>query len=531
MNRFDRINQLKEMISDLPVRDIAEIYFKKDNRGRFLCPYHNDNNGNSFHLNENQTFKCFACSDKKPFNIYQYLMDIEKFEFQQAVIDVAYKTNLIDPKEYDELTLGKKNTGFKDSKYQKKERKKKEQLQPLDEKTLHNIYSLFIKGNSLLGQNKLNSKHLEYLKEERHLTDEEIEKFQYFTYPKYSLRKTLFREYKKLGYDIETLIRVPGFYYDEEREEMHYKIYKNMDCIGIPIINENGYIVAIQLRRDKVEEGGTRYMWLSSANIKKSKIRGNVSSGTPIDVIYPDVEPKTIAITEGHFKAIKIAKEMKFLTLSVQGINNWKDIPLLINKLKQKYDIRNIIIMYDGDMGYKLPVIDSTISLLFGLLGLNLENEMTHLHKFLRLLPNNEEYNFNYIDNLSNNFNDLLLKIANSREYKDSCNISIALWDYHKGKGIDDLIFNTNSLKYVTFCNSYEFIYNLTSIIEEFNGKIFTNQDFYASFYDIFLYSFEQSLIDYKEISKEQQLEIQKEIEQEYIRNKFYNGGDIIVPF
>ena len=52
MNRFDRINQLKEMISDLPVRDIAEIYFKKDNRGRFLCPYHNDNNGNSFHLNE-----------------------------------------------------------------------------------------------------------------------------------------------------------------------------------------------------------------------------------------------------------------------------------------------------------------------------------------------------------------------------------------------------------------------------------------------------------------------------------------------
>ena len=542
MTNEQRLNEIIEMVENLTTEEIANAFFDKDRNGHFLCPWpeHNDTNGTSFHLNKNHTFKCFSCG-RPVFSIHDYLREIYEIkDIKQSCLFIAFRCDLITEEEFLKLKTfqEKENTTMK-FKYITKFEKESVKLTPLDVDTLDRIYSIFCLGKSLTlnrkgeieikPELKLSKEHYDYLKNERQLSDEEINKYGYFTYPKYTFIKPFLKKMQELGYTKDVLIRVPGLFYNKEKEMINHKVFRNKEYIAIPIKDENEKIRGIQLRADEVDEKQSRYIWVSSTNMDEKKFEGNLSPNSPINVIYPEIEePKTIAITEGHFKAIKISKTLNFISLSVQGVGNWKPILNTINNLKKKFpNIKDIVIMYDADMSYKLQVLKSAINL--GINILNFDNNDEDFINYMKVLSlsinQNGNFDFNKNHLTLNNFiksrNDFILKL---RKFNNTLNVSICIWDYHYGKGFDDFILNTNNINGFIYLPFSEFLYKLSFIFEELIGNSNVSQDEFFSLFKEYL------LEDYVD------LEVANKIEQNSIildkQHKENKKGEMeIVPF
>lgn len=511
MTNVQRLDEIIEMVENLTTKEIANAFFEKDRSGHFLCPWpeHNDKNGSSFHLNKNHTFKCFSCG-RKVFSIHDYLREIYGIkDIKQSCLFIAFKCDLITKEEFLKLkTFQSKEKTFMNFKYQTKFEKENPKLKPLDIDTLDKIYSVFCLGKSLTINKKgeieikpdlkLSKEHYEYLKNERQLSDEEICEYGYFTYPKYTFIKPFLKKMNELGYTKDVLIRVPGLFYNKEKEMINHKVFRNKEYIAIPIKNEDGKIRGIQLRADEVDEKQSRYIWVSSTNMDEKKFEGNLSPNSPIDVVYPKIKnPNTIAITEGHFKAIKISKTLNFISLSVQGVGNWKPILNTINKLKQKYpNITDIVIMYDADMSYKLQVLKAAINVGIDILDFN-NNDKDFLNYMKVLsLSTNENGNFDFSKNnltlqqfeeCKNNF------ITKLRDFHSDLNVNICVWDYHYGKGFDDFILNTNNVNGFIYFKFSDFIYQLSFIFEELIGN---NNVTKEEFFDLFKYYLLEEFVD-----------------------------------
>ena len=322
---------------------------------------------------------------------------------------------------------------------------------------------------------------------------------------------------KELGYDINTLIRVPGLFYNKEKQSINFKSYRNKSFICIPIKDENGKIRGIQLRADKVDEKQSRYIWMSSSKLDEKKFLGNLSPNSPIDVVYPkSTDPKTIAITEGHFKAIKIAKTLNFISLSVQGVNNWKHILPTINALKIKYpNINNVVIMYDADMAYKIPVLQSAIAVGINIIKYDINdiNYINYMRGFK--VKTNKDGTFNFKFNKDNNKEIITLNefiqarnsfITSLRQFNNFIDVKVCVWDYNYGKGFDDFIINTNNLDGLIYLPLSEFMYKLSLILEDLLGcdKV-TQNDLFNLFKEYFLSDYidlEISIKSNKENSK-----------------------------
>lgn len=558
MTNEQRLNEIVELVENLKTEEIAEVFFKKDNKGKFLCPWpeHQDRNGSSFLLNKNHTFKCFSCGNRPVFSIHNYIKEIYGIEdIKQSCLFIAFQCNLISEDEYLNLKKFQDITKTKMKiKYQTREEKETIKLKPLDINTLHNIYSIFCMGKSLtLNKNgeieikpelKLSKEHYQYLKNERQLSDEEIKKYGYFTYPKYSFLKPFLVQMSKMGYNKDILIRVPGLFYNKDKKNINFKVYRNKEYLAIPIVDENGKIRGIQLRADNVENGQNRYIWVSSANIDEKKFLGNLSPNSPVNVIYPNIsQPKTIVVTEGHFKAVKITNTLNVISLSVQGINNWKPVLEIVKRIKNKFPkIKDIIIMYDADMAYKLQVLQSAIAISMNLLNFDINNKnyIDYMRAFKIKKSENGKFNFEYDNNNEIIHIDEFIKarnllISELRNFDSFINVSICVWDYNFGKGFDDFIINTNNLDGFIYLPFSEFIYKLSFILEELLGvKDVSPNDFFELFREYFLSDYSNFKINKKNETKNCCLEtIEKKLNNKTNNNIVENikGGLEIVHF
>lgn len=214
-----------------------------------------------------------------------------------------------------------------------------------------------------------------YLHQGRNLSVDSIKKSQFFTFPQPHLFPSFVRVLKHNEIitsekDLDGCLKgVPGFYYDCEKQTW---TFKKKQGIAIPIKNADGFIVGLQVRNTDEEmkrlailrpdEKPQRYNWFSSGNdVTDGRLYG-CSSGTPIDVVKPEhVKSTTIFITEGHFKAQKIAETFHCLALSVQGVNTFVGIEIEIQRLiEQGYKITHIYLAYDADLSYKPSVFRSS---------------------------------------------------------------------------------------------------------------------------------------------------------------------------
>lgn len=407
---------------------------------KFYCMFHKDKHNKNFQVKKNY-FKCYACGEEG--STIDFLMKFENLSFQDAVIQAAFELDIIDEATYNKLKKGK---SFGVS-YQKREYTKEEKNEIANIDDLHYVYSLFAKGNTLINKPKLTKPHLMHLMKERNLSLDEIDKIGYFSFPSIYILKHIIKQMKKDGKDLEMLFHIPGFFYDNKKEKITFMLLKGNSGICIPIRNLKGKIIGIQIRLDTVEQGEQRYIWFSSNFASGGDYSKGTSPGVPIDVCVPNgysietVPCQTIFITEGHFKAIKLAKDFKTIVLSVQGVHNWREIPFILDSLKNiNPKFKHIYIMYDADMAYKETVLQPAIKLGLSLTNLNFKGYKNDVEEILSI---NKKFKTPLIELEDSKLRVKLYLEQNLDRFK--FDITYCLWDSDIGKGIDDYLekFNT----------------------------------------------------------------------------------------
>ena len=404
-------------------------------RYKFYCMFHNDKHNSNFQVKKNY-FICYACGEQG--STIDFLMKFDNLSFQEAVIQAAYELDIIDETTYNKLRNGKSYG----TSYQKREYVPPVKNQIASIEDLNYVYSLFAKGMTWLNKPKLTEEHLNHLKNVRKLTDAEIEENGYFSFPNIYILRHIMKQMKKDGKDLDLLFHVPGFFYDNKKEKTIFMLLKGNSGICIPIKDMNGMIIGIQIRLDTVNEGDQRYIWFSSKFATSGDFSKGTSPGTPIDVCIPNgytienIPCKTIFITEGHFKAIKLSKNFKAITLSVQGVQNWREIPFILDSLKNKNPkLKHIYIMYDADMAYKETVLHPAIKLGLSLTNLNFKGCKNDVEEILAINKKNKKP----LSELDDSIKKVNLYLSqNEKNFK--FDIVYCLWDSDIGKGIDDYL-------------------------------------------------------------------------------------------
>lgn len=355
---FDKV---LESVRQIMIDDVVyDIY----NMPKGFCPFHNDRHAGSFNLNKKfNRYHCFSCGENG--DAIDFTQKQENVGFTQAVWKLALEFE-ISTLEQMEACLNGKST---DEEVKRPPRvydgflNDAEEYKIADTDVLHNVYSLFAEGESLLKKNhKVSTPHIEHLKSERKLSIEEIERAGYFTIPrrsKYFMREFLKELKERFGYEEEVLNEVPGFYHVGRVGGMTFVSHKG---IGIPVKNEKKEIVGIQIRRDDTTIGGQRYVWFSSsfANEKEGMSMGT-GSGSPIHVSYPkkNNRPESLYITEGIFKAEQLSRYFKATCISVQGVHSWKGkINKYINHLEEVegQGLLDVHVIFDADVSENINV-------------------------------------------------------------------------------------------------------------------------------------------------------------------------------
>ena len=137
-------------------------------------------------------------------------------------------------------------------------------------------------------------------------------------------------------YTDKQIASVPGVYLRDN--ELNLVAFNG---IGILIRDADEKIVGVQCRRDRVEKGQAKYIWLSSATASEWKnCSGGASCGSPQDVLYPVIARNrcNICIAEGKFKTEILAQQGN-TGISVQGVGNFKGIETQIKKVCEKCKI------------------------------------------------------------------------------------------------------------------------------------------------------------------------------------------------
>lgn len=361
MKKKQFFDQVLEEVRAIPIKEIVKAKYEIPN-GK--CPFHHDRHAGSFSVsNRHRTYTCWSCGATG--DGINFVQEMEQITFPEAVLKIALLFELITDDQANFYLFGKE-TEFKIQKEIKKYDGylvETEEGERADEEVIHNVYSLFAEGESILKDTpKLRNEHMSHLLNERSMTSESIEKIGFFTIPsrsRYYMRTFLLELKNRFQYEPDVLVGVPGFYQFTKDDSF---TFASQSGLGIPVKNGDGLYVGIQIRKDIVSDNGQRYIWFSSGfAIEKEELKSGTGSGSPIHVSEPfHVNyPKLVMLTEGIFKSEELAKEYETYGLSIQGVLNWKDFLLKeiesIEK-KEKENIEYLYFMFDSDISENVNV-------------------------------------------------------------------------------------------------------------------------------------------------------------------------------
>ena len=461
-NRFDFLLEVSEKVRGaVSISQVAEKYLTLRRHGAYkkgICPFHADHTIGSFVITDRKKiWKCFSCGAGG--DVIQFLALYLNIKYSESALKIALDFGIINLSEYENAT-NIKITDKEDKKIFKiyKEKDKHKFINnKADDVTLNKVYTLFIDSLDV----QLSEEHRKHLKEERHLSESEIDRYVkervYFTFPTKSVLNNFFKKLQENGLNKDILRTIPGFFYDYTKKNYSFTNIRG-GGLGISIKNEIGQIVAIQIRRNVLDkkEGvkSMRYIWFSSSFADSyDNLDFGSSPGCPLNVIYPDSliykkgKPcKCIFITEGHFKAKAIAKVYNSIAISVQGVCSWYNVLNTIKRIRKlysEYDLSYVYVAYDADMGFNTDVFKQALYMGIAIVG-----------------------NKNRIDDLE------AKKIV--KTFSDKDKIFYCIWDDDLGKGIDDLIYGGNpkidKLPLRVMCSHYKrFMEQLNDIV--LNGE------------------------------------------------------------
>lgn len=348
--RYEFIEQMFEKLDTVSVDAVVGQYVQLRQQGRHLmgyCPFHQGSHLGSFIVTPDKgLWKCFACGDGYGGNGINFVSKYKGINYLDAAFDIAKDHGLISFDEYEKFANQNYSDNYIRELTERQERKHKKNSPnqvKANAQIIHNVY-LCIKENSVLSPD-----HKETLINERKLSPERI-KEDYFTFPirsKEKIIKKIQEQYPE--YSDAILSTVPGFFIKKSTGKLSYSGYKGL---GILIRDCNGMIQAIQIRKDTKKEEESRYTWFSSsfASYKPEEFIGGCGSGSPKDVLFPNVDKKHIlCITEGRFKSEKLI-ESGNTSISVQGVTSWKGIEKSISGCLKKIVYSKIYLFFDSDI-------------------------------------------------------------------------------------------------------------------------------------------------------------------------------------
>lgn len=377
--RQSEINEIKnkavESAKTFPCeRILNEAGFAIRKRGTQIyaeCPYCGSKRGFSVTESKN-LYHCFKCNEGGgPARLYA---DLTNTSFIEASLTLAsmlgdvdrekVETIISSPDAYRKLTSDNKA-------YEKMDVKESEDG---EYKAPPKICDIVYRHMLKLPEFILTPDLIDYLENVRHLSKEEIRNLGFFRYQKeFSIDKLLISIKKEApNFTYNNFLGVPGFYFkftDNTKKKGTWCFKTPPDsCLGIPLYDANGYIVALQMRYMGTKKVNSKYFYISSRYVgEKNELLGLGSSpGTPVHVFYPKNKQltNTFYIGEGFFKMYEIAKE-GYISLSIQGVNS---ISYVADEVNEILKIKNIgkenlkfIIVFDSDMYDKFQVLEAGI--------------------------------------------------------------------------------------------------------------------------------------------------------------------------
>ncbi|MBP1308662.1 hypothetical protein JOD82_001682 [Paenibacillus sp. 1182] len=372
MEKTQFIEQLIHQARSIPMTTVVGSRMSLIRKGtsyKGLCPFHNGKKIGSFDVSDRkQIWKCFSCGVGG--DTIKFVSLYDGIDYLAAAFRVALECGIISSWEYDEYYANRRYRKHDIEKIQRRYEavdKEKFQNNIADNETLDQVFRIFIKACDL------SETHKNHLLNERGLTEEEISKGLYFTFP---TRKVLSKFCKNIRSTFdgseEVLSTIPGFFRQESKKFPGQKMYsfaKHVG-IGIGIKNAKGQIVGIQIRHDTKGDKDARYVWFSSAfAMNDDKYDSGTSSGSPVDVVYPEIiKNRTVLITEGRFKAQHLSKATGSITISVQGVTSWRGIVNELDEIPNSFAVKKryngdykvhcLCIAFDADMNYKWQVAE-----------------------------------------------------------------------------------------------------------------------------------------------------------------------------
>ena len=338
----NKIDSLKSQIKTrIPIREVITSRLGADERS-WLCPFHGDKKAGSLKAwDQTNKFRCFSCG--KNGDAIDFVMETDKISWVEAVYKLSVEYKLITPEEYKEHT----HKAYSGPRKTAGNIKSSSGASVKDPELLDFVYSLMCEGEHLVDATKpvLTAEHRKYLNG-RGITDAEIDRFGYFSMPDREIIPVLQRKLENLGYDKDDLLGVPGFFQWKGTGKIDMPCY---DGVGIPIRNVDGQIIALQIRKDKVQKGGSRYCYFSSSFANSPVRAKHLQKGCgPAQTagFLPGTKEdfKGVLITEGFFKAAQWILWQESPAITIQGVNNTKDVLPMLQSLPS---VQNVLFAYD----------------------------------------------------------------------------------------------------------------------------------------------------------------------------------------
>lgn len=347
--------ELVKKVKELNAVEVISLYLaltEKKGAYKAPCPFHGGTSLGPFVVStvDNKyphgAYHCFKCNAGG--DAIKFVMDYFSIDFKEAVLKIAQDAKIITNDFQLNVDPPKRYIGQREAYEIKK-----------DKTFIAKVYNAFVEAATLNEEDK------KYLMEERHLTEEQIARTGYKTFPDKTIfflegdsrikenQKSFTSLLLKKGIQRNNLIGVPGFF--KENKKVTFEPIRN--SILIPIRDARGNINEIQIdRKAKITRiSGSKYICFTS----KGKEKGT-SADSAISVIYPDIiKSNKIIITEGIYKAEAIASKMSVIAISVQGVGNYKGIEKELLEIKNRYFKGGVIrpyIAYDSDMIFKISV-------------------------------------------------------------------------------------------------------------------------------------------------------------------------------
>lgn len=356
--REEFIHGLIEDIKQIPVDQVIGEKVDLVRRGRSymgLCPFHPDNHIGSFVVTPDKgLWKCFACGCGG--NVISFVKDYYELGFMDTITKLAVDFDLVTPSERE--TFLKRRYDPETVMALEKESLKTENNQKIltaDADVKDVVYK------SIASVCELKDAHKNHLIEERHISEEELEGSdkEFFSFPtkNMNLPVRVFKNIKALAddgvYPDEIVSRikkqlpiVPGFFFSEDKTCIDFASNKG---IGFLVKDDLGVVQGIQIRKDVVKEGESRYVWFSSAfATTKAGCSGGGCAGAPGGVIKSKTgEAGCVFITEGRFKAEAIAQTGN-TAIYVSGVSTWKNVLPILDRIIGCR--KKVYLAFDADM-------------------------------------------------------------------------------------------------------------------------------------------------------------------------------------